>query len=97
MDLEIARYLVLSTAHVHCATAELLDQWAQRSPIDQPLPVASTQWGWFIATQVPEHAPAGEIPSELPPILAFARAQGCAHVLFDCDGPRVAALPEFPW
>lgn len=97
MSLEIARYLVLSTAHIRCATAELLEQWAKRTPVDQPVPTASTQWGWFIATREPAGDFIDLVPAELLPILAFARTHLCAHILFDCDGPQVTALPLYPW
>lgn len=97
MELEVGRHLVLNTAHLHCATAELLDAWALLSPNDRPLTIASTAYGWFIPAGEIEGASLARIPSELPPILAFARRHDCTHVLFDCDGPRVLDLPEFPW
>jgi hypothetical protein len=95
--MEFGRYLVLSTAHVRCSTGQLLDQWAKLSATEQPLPVASTHYGWFIATRLVEGDAAKRLPAELPPILAFARALDCDHVLFDCDGPEIAALTQFPW
>lgn len=97
MELEIGKHLVLSTVHVHCTTAEILDAWALLSPNDRPLTIAATTYGWFIPTRELEGPLLAGIPSELPPILAFARRHDCTHVLFDCDGPRISDLLEFPW
>lgn len=91
--MEIGRYIVLSTAHVRCATGQLLTDWSALPAERQPLPVAPTAHGWFLATC---HA-TRLIPSELPPILALSRENGCNYVLLDCDGPVEAALPTFPW
>ena len=95
--MEYGKYLVLSTAHVRCSTGELLDRWAKLSVTEQPLAVASTHYGWFIPTRAVEGEAAKHLPAEVPPILAFARARGCDHVLFDCDGPSIAELTQFPW
>jgi hypothetical protein len=95
--LEVGCYLVLSTAHVRCTTATLLDQWADLSAIEQPLAVSRTHYGWFIPTRSMPVASSAEVPDELPELLDFARAKGCAHILFDCDGPEEPSLPLFPW
>lgn len=95
--MEIGRHLVLSTAHIRCATAELLDRWARLPATDQPLPVASTQYGWFIAATGPDATRSESLPEELPMILAFGRAHDCSYILFDCDGPLEPDLPRFPW
>jgi hypothetical protein len=97
MALEFGTYLVLSTVHIHCATAALLDRWALLSPMDRPLALASTGYGWFIGTGAVDEAKRSAIPAELLPVLAFARKQGCLHVLLDSDGPHIADLPVFPW
>lgn len=93
--MEFGKYLVLSTAHVHFATAELLTAWAQFPPAEQPLAMASTQYGWFLSTRSVLDGEA--LPEELPAILALGRAHGCDHVLLDSDGEEVAELPVFPW
>ena len=95
--MELGQYLILSTAHLRCATAETIESWARLPATDQPLAVASTQYGWFLSTREPANRSPDEMPDELPHILAFARAAGCAYVLFDCDGPEEPALPVFPW
>lgn len=93
--MEFGRYVVLSTAHVRCATAVLLTAWAQLPAAAQPLAVASTQYGWFLATRVV--AKNGDFPDELHAILTFGRAHGCDYVLLDSDGEQTEALPVFPW
>lgn len=59
--------------------------------------VASTQCGWFVASRQQQPDRVAQLPDELPPILALARALDCTYVLFDCDGPEEAMLPVFPW
>lgn len=95
--LEVGCYVVLSTLHVRCATGNLLDQWSELPANAQPLAVARTNYGWFIPSRIGPEDDAQALPPELPGLLAFARAKGCAHILFDCDGPVDPSLPTFPW
>lgn len=95
--METGQYLVLSTAHIRCATGQILNDWADRSPVHQPLPVAPIQYGWFLPTRDILGDAARHLPQELPAILALGRDQGCDYVLLDCDGPVEALLPTFPW
>ena len=95
--MEFGRYVVLSTAHVRCATAEKLTAWASLKPIDQPLPVASTQYGWFLSTRSLGDSGETLLPDELKALLAFGRDHGCDYVLLDSDGSCTDALPIFPW
>src|SRR3546814_7918305 len=46
LTMETGQYLVLSTAHIRCATGQILTAWADYPPHKQPLPVAPTQYGW---------------------------------------------------
>src|SRR3546814_16953888 len=85
--METGQYLVLSTAHIRCATGQILTAWADYPPHKQPLPVAPTQYGWFLHTMTPPPEAQRRLPKELPPILAFGRANGCDYVLPDSDGP----------
>jgi hypothetical protein len=95
--MEIGQYLVLSTAHIRCATGQCLADWSSLPAERQPLPVAATPHGWFLATyEVTGRASCG-LPDELPPILALGRKNGCDYILLDCDGPVESALPIFPW
>lgn len=95
--MEFGKYVVLSTAHVRCATAELLTAWASLAPTNQPVPVASTHYGWFLPTQVLTDLDDPCFPAELHAILDFGREHGCDYVLLDSDGDRIGALPVFPW
>lgn len=95
--MHIGRHLVLSTAHVRCATAELLENWSRLPARHQPLAVASTQYGWFVETRQQKCAQTVQLPEELPAILAFGRGHDCTYILLDCDGPEEGALPRYPW
>ncbi|MDO6415378.1 hypothetical protein Q4F19_13375 [Sphingomonas sp. BIUV-7] len=90
-------YLVLSTAHIRCSTAQMLDHWAQLYAHQQPLAVARMGFGWLISTCIVSERMAQSLPEEIPAILAFGRAQGCDHVLLDCDGREERRLPVYPW
>lgn len=94
--METGRYIVLSTAHVRVETARLLDKWAKLPASDQPLAIASTQYGWFVPTRDIVDKVAG-LPAEILAALAFGRAHDCAYILFDCDGPEEELLPIYPW
>lgn len=93
--MEFGKYLVLSTAHVHCATAERLTAWTKLPPELQPIAVAPTTYGWFLPTR--GQADAAQLPEELPVILAFALSHDCDYVLLDSDGEEIPGLPVFPW
>lgn len=93
--MQFGRYAVLGAAHLRCATAERLTAWAKLPPTHQPVAVAATGYGWFVATH--PSAPESELPEELVAILAFGREHDCRYVLIDSDGDEVAALPVFPW
>jgi len=95
--MKIGHYLVLSTAHLHLATAERLNGWAGLPAGEQPLAVSITQCGWFVETSDDGPRRLAALAEELPALLAFGRAHGCAFILFDCDGPREPSLPIFPW
>jgi len=95
--IEYGRYLVLGTAHVRCATAQLLGRWAALPATEQPLAVASTQCGWFLPTREAAGPRISELPMEIVAILAFGRDHDCSYVLLDSDGPEVDDLPTFPW
>lgn len=95
--MEFGKFVVLSTAHVRCATAERLTAWARLPPGEQPIAVAATQCGWFLPTRSPAQGNGVDVPDELHAILAFGRDHGCDYVLLDSDGDQTDALPTFPW
>lgn len=94
--MEIGRYIVLSTAHVRVETARLLEEWAKLPAADQPLAIASTQYGWFVSTHDASNKSQG-LPPEIAGIVAYGRVHECTYVLLDCDGPVQAPLPIYPW
>ncbi|MCP3732152.1 hypothetical protein M9978_17150 [Sphingomonas sp. MG17] len=93
--MEFGRYVVLSTAHIRCSTAEELTRWAALAPDLQPAAVSLTPYGWFVATRT--GAESAALPAELRAILAFGGTHDCDYVLLDCDGDKVAELAVFPW
>lgn len=93
--MEFGKYVVLSTAHVRCATAERLTAWTGLPPELQPIAVAPTSYGWFLPTR--SLVDAEQLPEELPAILAFGLGHGCDYVLLDSDGEEASELPVFPW
>jgi hypothetical protein len=95
-DIEVGCYLVLSTLHIRCSTAVLLDKWSELPAIGQPIAASRTNYGWFIPSKAGPMPPP-VLPSEFEKLLRFARSKGCAHILFDCDGPIEPSLPTFPW
>lgn len=94
MTLEFRKILVLSTSHVTEETKDLLDS---DLPLDQ-WPVSGGpygDYGWFMyAHEDPDDE---KIPAELRVVFAFARANGCDNVLFDCDADQVDGLPTYDW
>jgi hypothetical protein len=95
--MEIGHHLVLSTAHLTCATAQSLERWAALPAAAQPLVTVATHCGWFVSTYEVAPSQGDAMPVEIPPILAFARLHGCAYILFDCDGPEEPSLAVHPW
>jgi hypothetical protein len=91
--MKFGTYLVLSTAHVRCATAELLTGWAALAATEQPVAVSATLCGWFLPTSG-DHR---QLPDELGAVLALGRSLGCGYVLLDSDGEEIPDLPVFPW
>lgn len=95
-DVEQGRYCVLSTAHVSHATSEWLERWALGPPPPAPVAIATTFYGWFVATREPE-APAEPLPADLIAAMRFGRERGCDYVLFDSDAAQVDGLYVHDW
>jgi hypothetical protein len=93
--MEFGRYLVLSTTHIRCSTAENLTRWAGSASGSQPVEVAPTACGWFVSTRLGGDASA--LPHDLRAVLALGRAHDCHYVLLDSDGDEVSGLQVFPW
>src|SRR3546814_15956724 len=64
LTMETGQYLVLSTAHIRCATGQILTAWADYPPHKQPLPVAPTQYGWFLHTMTPPRSEERRVGNE---------------------------------
>jgi hypothetical protein len=92
--------LVLSTSHLHQATADKMQYGSL--PLIQ---YDHDEYGWQV--NVPSDEPAwlkiatdcvnGDIPDDLFLILEFARERGFEWVLFDADAETVSGLPTFSW
>jgi hypothetical protein len=94
--MEIAKHLVLSTAHITETTSQLFDIWADLSPLQRPLDVASTDYGWFVSIRRNPNADQ-EVPPELLAAVVFAGKQGCAWLLLDRDADTIPELQTFDW
>jgi hypothetical protein len=89
-DPPIRCFLDLSTAHLQQHTCDHLDSVGGVIAYE-------TSYGWLL--YAPQDATglaaAHDWPAELAPIIALARAYGCAYVLFDRDAERSSRLPVF--
>lgn len=88
--MEIAKMLVLSTAH-------LTEDTCNRYLPDHLHAYAKADYGFFL--NVPTERPDFDAgyPADLVHVLAFAAGAGCDWVMFDQDGPDIAALPVYDW
>lgn len=90
--LEIARSLVLSTAHMHPATAR---DWMPRCPWSC---FEKGDYGWFMhVCDDVGITEAHDVPLEIRSAIHVAKREGCQWIMWDCDGPLVAELPEYDW
>ncbi|MDJ0276300.1 hypothetical protein QLH51_05745 [Sphingomonas sp. 2R-10] len=94
--LEQGRYCVLSTAHVSHATSEWLERWSLGPPPPAPVAIATTFYGWFVATREPE-AHAEPLPTDLRAAMRFGRQRGFDYILFDSDAAQVDGLDVHDW
>ncbi|MER8376664.1 hypothetical protein [Mesorhizobium sp. M1409] len=95
-DLEIHKFVVVSTAHVSEATAKRLDHTPAKDWPCAGGPYA--EYGWFVYAHDENSGP-GEnaIPADLFDVMTWARRQGCEYILFDCDADQVDGLPAYDW
>ena len=97
LELESGRYCILSTGHLSCATADLLDRWSRLPVHNRPINIAPNSYGWFVPTLEMEGETADTIPADLCTATRFARERGFDFILFDCDGGTVAELQIYDW
>src|SRR5439155_13781602 len=87
---DIRTFLDLSTAH-------LPEQMCDRLGAIPGVVAHQTVYGWLM--RVPDHPAdpdehdSAPIPEVVLTIQRYARAAGCAYVLFDADADRIDALP----
>ena len=94
---ETYKTLVLSTSHVTEATAKRFNgQSLAASPASDDIDGYMCDWssyGWVFYC----HDNDDTTPPELMACAAFARAQGCRYIQFDCDADPLAELPSWEW
>lgn len=96
-NLEIAKMLVLSTAHVSLETASKLPRGhadMEEDDLDWG-PTFARENGWVFYVGTLSHFE--EAPRELFEALLFAHQQGCQWLMFDNDGPTIDNLPTYEW
>lgn len=94
---EIELTLILSSAHIRPATADLLMLWSEETSGHRPLGTSGTDYGWIVRTTMVEGELSTEIPADLAAALALGRRHGCRHVLFDHDATPLDTLETFDW
>lgn len=88
--MEVAKMLVLSTAHVTVTTAQELDA-SEAGAISFP----KGKYGWFVyCGDLPDR---DDTPAELERAIRFAHNHDFQWIMFDCDGDTIADLPTFEW
>ena len=107
MSLEIDRTLVLSTAHVSKATADILNGDApERDGLKPAIDGHVADWGcygwvvWCGGQTVPKIELDAEMlymPADLHRVVMFARDNNCQYVRFDCDADEIDELPTWEW
>lgn len=89
---EFALMLALSTAHMSPGTAA---DWMPECPWAC---FAKGEWGWFMyVCDDVGITEAASVPLEIRSALHVARELRCQWIMWDCDGPIVADLPEYDW
>ena len=98
MSLEIDRTLVLSTAHVSRATADILNGDApERDGLKPAIDGHVADWGGKVVPDIDEDSVLCLMPADMFRVLLFARDHNCQFVRFDCDADTVSGLPTWDW
>jgi hypothetical protein len=87
--LEIAKMLILSTAHVTLETSQRLPDG-----IEGLIAYEKGEYGWLIYVNAPHVVP---LPADLQGVRDLARNHGCEWVMLDRDGDVIDALPSYDW
>jgi hypothetical protein len=88
MTPEIAKMLVLSTAHLNPYVSQRV-----LPGVGYPA-FQKDNFGWFI--YVMDDLPT-EMPNSLKVVLNYASDLSCDWVMFDQDAPTLPSLPEYEW
>ncbi len=91
----VRKFLDLSVAHLNRAMRDYLNACAE--PFSTfGLSTTRRPTGWFMyATDDPACYDDEQLPPHIRAICAYARANGCEYVLFDCDAELDPNLPVF--
>lgn len=84
----VRKFLDCSVVHLSSSTVDALDDGAYC--------LMHGFYGWLV------HVPDTEelevelgLPDDLRAVVAYARKQECAYVMFDADAPEIAGLPTY--
>ena len=93
-NMEIARMLTLSTAHIKEETANFLNDESRECLTVYP----KLEFGWFIFLDTKYFEDELKlIPEDLAAVLKYAKESGCEWLCLDSDGPITADLPQYDW
>lgn len=93
MGLEIARSLVISTAHVPQVLAQRMDDG---KPIGTPYDNLGYGWRVYVPS---ESEPFDDdcAAAALRPLMTLARENDCRWIVFDSDGDQIEGFETFEW
>src|SRR5437762_10360648 len=107
--MEIAKMLVLSTAHITQKAAEWLDSrpttitvYQKQSGADHDL-IPNDHYGWFIPVghysdpMYLEDLIYRDLPEELKKVIKYAVSKKVQWIMFDQDADTMSTLPVFKW
>lgn len=96
---EIAKMLVLSTAHLSEETCTVyVSSIALGLEQGSIIAFEKGEYGYFVhVPEDPADSEKPDVPLELRSAIHVARTLGCQWVVFDCDGDTASDLPVFDW
>lgn len=97
---EIAKMLVLSTAHLSEQTClAYLPDCRPGKVLEEPIiAFEKGEYGWFVhVSEAPADSEGPDVPLELRSAIHVARREGCQWIMFDRDGDTIDELPTYEW
>lgn len=90
--LALLTVLDLSTTHLRQETCDRLNSY-------QGVIAHKMEYGWlmYVPAEPDDDVDKDRWPTELPPIVALARDNGCTYVLFDRNAGTTDRLRTFDW